>query len=238
MKNVEKFNTVADSKIKEHQQEFTDALLADLKAMSRNGWSPFIVSVYENARRGDTTVAAQQQNEETSAQTGTRTEPQAETETSRTATSGERNFQPVTGAIKMSDLVGKWNKGTVSSYGYRNTVTNDYTSGYGAANMHEIRADGSFDYSNFAQISLYGCTTELFTSMKGRAAINRSQVTFSYLSGNVKGKASVARRALINRRTQQRATYPLERVRKSFAVVRSRLERSELPLQRRKILPY
>ncbi len=191
MKNVEKFNTIADSKIKEHQQEFTDALLADLKTMSRNGWSPFVVSVYENARRGDSTTIAQQQQDDTSTPTETQTEPRAENEPRQTETkSDEPNFQPVTGAIKMSDLVGKWNKGTVSSYGYRNTVTNDYKSGYGSANMHEIRAGGSFDYSNYAQISLYGCTTELFTSMKGRATISGSQVTFNYISGNVKGKDS------------------------------------------------
>ncbi|HLM62404.1 MAG TPA: hypothetical protein VK308_16500 [Pyrinomonadaceae bacterium] len=130
MKNVEKFYTIADSKIKEHQQEFADALLADLKTMSRNGWSPFVVSVYENARRNDSTTTAQQQQDDVLTPTETQTEPRAENEPRQTETKSDKpNFQPVTGAIKMSDLVGKWNKGTVSSYGYRNTVTNDYTSG-------------------------------------------------------------------------------------------------------------
>ncbi|HLM61026.1 MAG TPA: hypothetical protein VK308_09495 [Pyrinomonadaceae bacterium] len=208
MKNVEKFNTIADEKIKAHQQEFTDALLADLKTMSRNGWSPFVVSIYENARRNDSITAERESHDETP----NRNETQAGTKKNETRTSSDQpNFQPITGAIRMSDLVGKWNKGTVASYGYRNTVTNDYTSGYGSANMHEVRANGSFDYSNFAQISLYGCTTELFTSMKGRAAISGSQVTFSYLSGNVKGKDS-CRSEGFNRPAQiSNATYRLER---------------------------
>lgn len=208
MKNVEKFNTIADSKIKEHQQEFAVALLADLKTMSRNGWSPFVMNVYENARRGDSTTAARQQPEETP----TQTEARAENEPRQTETRSDKpNFQPVTGAIKMSDLVGKWNKGMVSSYGYRNTVTNDYTSGYGSANMHEIRTNGGFDYSNFAQISLYGCTTELFTSMKGRATISGSQVTFSYISGNVKGKDSCRTTGFDKPAQISKRTYQLER---------------------------
>jgi hypothetical protein len=179
--------------------------------MSRNGWSPFVVSVYENARRNESTTATQQ-NEETSTPNTARTETRAENETSQSETrSDEPNFQPIEGAIKMSDLIGKWNKGTVASYGYRNTVTNDYTSGYGSANMHEIRANGSFDYSNFAQISLYGCTTELFTSMKGRAAISGSQVIFSYVSGNVKGKDSCRSQGFDKPARISNATYQLER---------------------------
>ena len=111
----------------------------------------------------------------------------------------------------MSDLVGKWNKGTAASYGYRNTVTNDYKSGYGSANLHEIRAGGNFDYSNYAQISLYGCTTELSTSMKGRAAISGSQVTFSYLSGTVKGKDSCKTTGFEKNAEIKNTTYRLER---------------------------
>lgn len=207
MKNVEKFNTIDGEKIKEHQQEFADALLTDLKAMSRNGWSPFVMSIYENAR-GSSSTAARQSNAETPIQSET----QAKAETTETQANRDKpNFQPVTGAIKMSDLVGKWNKGTVASYGYRNTVTNDYKSGYGSANMHEVRANGSFDYSNFAQISLYGCTTELFTSMKGRAAISGSQVTFSYLSGNVKGKDSCKSTGFDKPAQISNAAYRLER---------------------------
>lgn len=99
-------------------------------------------------------------------------------------------FKPVEGALKMSDLVGTWEKAGVSSYGYRDRVTNDYRSGHGSAQMHEVRADGSFDYTNYATISLYDCKTELFTSMKGRAKLSGARVTFQYVSGTVKGKDS------------------------------------------------
>jgi hypothetical protein len=90
-------------------------------------------------------------------------------------------------------------------------VTNDYKSGYGSANMHEIHANGSFDYANYAQISLYGCTTELSTSMKGRASISGSQVTFSYISGNVKGKDSCKTEGFTRPAQIRPSTYQLER---------------------------
>jgi hypothetical protein len=212
MKNVEKFNTIDGEKIKAHQQEFIDALLGDLKTMSQTGLGGFVISVYENARRNDSTNPARQQNEVTSTTTETQTKRRSETETSRSRTNSDKpNFQPVEGTIKMSDLVGKWDKGTVSSYGYRNSVTNDYKSGYGSANMHEIRANGSFDYANYAQISLYGCTTELSTSMTGRAAITGSQVTFNYISGNVKGKDSCKSEGFNKPAYLNSATYRLER---------------------------
>ena len=101
MKNVEKFNTIDDRKIRENQREFADALLADLKAMAQNGWSEFVIDVYENARRGDSTNAEQQEREETSTQTETQTIERAETETGETSSSSDQpNFRPVSGHHK------------------------------------------------------------------------------------------------------------------------------------------
>jgi hypothetical protein len=56
--------------------------------------------------------------------------------------------------VRLSELIGRWEKGGVSAYGYRDAVTNDYPSGYGSAQQHEVRADGGFDYSNYATVSL------------------------------------------------------------------------------------
>jgi hypothetical protein len=107
------------------------------------------------------------------------------------------------GTLKLSDLAGTWGKATTATYGYRNTVTNDYRSGYGAANQHDIYPNGTFDYTNYAQVSGYGCTTELYTSMKGRVSISASQITFTYTSGTVRvedscKKSSVTRPAHID----------------------------------------
>lgn len=203
------FNTrIADEKIKARQHEFTKDLLADLQTMSRNGWSDYVIAVYENYRNSngdDSTTDAQ------TADAISQNETSVETEKSDSPTNNEPNFQPVTGAIKMSDLVGKWNKGSVASYGYRNTVTNDYRSGYGAANEHQIYAGGSFDYSNYAQVSGYGCTTELFTSMKGRVSISGSLITFTYVSGTVKGKDSCKTEGFTKPAQIDKTTFRLER---------------------------
>jgi hypothetical protein len=203
MQLVRRLNTVPEAKIKANQQEFADALLGDLRTMSRNGWSDFVIKIYENAHSNESAVT-EQSDEETSASTETT----AKNET--TENRGEPNFQPVSGAIKMSDLSGKWVKGSVSSYGYRNTITNEYKSGFGAANQHEISANGAFDYSNYGQVSGYGCTTELFTHMKGRATISGSQVTFRYLSGTVKIEDSCKKSAVTKPAQIKNTTYRVE----------------------------
>ena len=118
----------------------------------------------------------------------------------------------------MSELIGKWIKGTTATYGYRNTVTNDYRSAYGAANQHDIYANGNFDYTNYAQVSGYGCKSELYTSMKGRASISGSVITFNYVSGSVKiedscNKSVVTRAAQINA-----AAYQIERAKEGLRI--------------------
>ena len=192
MQSVKLMNErVSDEKIRQHQQEFAAALLADLKNMSRNGWSDFVLTVYENAHSSDS--VASRTVEETPAQT----------ETNRD------NFQAA-GSVRLSDLSGKWVKATTATYGYRDSVTNDYKSGYGAANQHDVYANGSFDYTNYAQVSLYGCTTELFTSMKGKVSLSGSQVTFNYVSGTVKGKDSCKTTGFEKPAQIRPATYRLE----------------------------
>jgi hypothetical protein len=212
---VEKINAWDEAKIKAHQQELTDALIADLKSAPRNEFYKYVLKVYQNPDGERSKETAPSRADDSGRTENSRTETPSAASTEQTSVSkkteasgGQRDFKPVQSAIRMSDLVGTWVKGSTASYGYRDTVTNDYKSGYGAANQHEIYAGGSFDYSNFAQVSLYGCTTELFTSMKGRAAITGSQVTFSYISGNVKGKDSCKatgfeRPAQINKTTYQ-----------------------------------
>jgi hypothetical protein len=197
-------NGISDEKIKANQQEFIDGLLADLKDMAGNGWSPFVVGVYEK-QHGDASTNVAQTNEEPAE----RSEMTARTET--TDNRREPNFQPVQGGIKMSELIGKWGKGTVASYGYRNTVTNDYRSGYGAANQHDLYAGGAFDYTNYAQVSGYGCTTELYTSMKGKASLAGSQITFSYVSGTVRIEDSCKKSSVTRPAQIKNTTYRIER---------------------------
>jgi hypothetical protein len=194
---------VTDEKIKAHQQEFVEGLLADLNDMSRNGWSDFVINVYKKSRSGKTNDT------QSSKETLDKTQPSAETEKGESLS--EPNFQPVSGAIKMSDLIGKWNKDAVATYGYRNNKTNDYRSGYGAANQHDIYAGGAFDYTNYAQVSGYGCRTELYTSMKGRASISGSQVIFSYTSGTVRIEDSCKKSSVTKPAEIKNAAYRLER---------------------------
>lgn len=202
---VSKINSLEGEKREKIKDKLRDVVLADLRKASETKLTRLVLGIYENSGNSETVSA---KSEIESAQNETSRETAKSTDsTNQTAD----DFKPVAGAIKFSDLVGKWNKGTVATYGYQNTTTNDYRSGYGAANMHVIYANGNFDYTNYAQVSGYGCTTELFTSMKGRVSVSGSQVTFNYVSGNVKGKDSCKSEGF-NRPAQIRATtYRLER---------------------------
>ncbi|HLL99415.1 MAG TPA: hypothetical protein VK400_00035 [Pyrinomonadaceae bacterium] len=204
LKTVTTINGWDAAKRERLKGEIREAVLGDLRSSAGSELSRFVLSVYENAGGENSTTAQADENrsETTTARTETESETRSET---------KENFRPVEGTIKIADLVGKWNKGSVASYGYRDRVSNDYKSGYGAANQHDIYANGGFDYTNYAQISLYNCTTELFTSMKGRLAVSGSQVTFTYVSGTVKGKDSCKTDGFTKPAQIRTTTYRVER---------------------------
>jgi len=199
---ISKINGIGGEKREKIKDELREAVLGDLRSTAGSELSVFVLGVYENQENSESSSAQTENSEEKNVSNN-----------SKTASNGNstEDFKPIEGAIKMSDLTGKWVKGSVASYGYRNTVTNDYRSGYGAANQHDIYAGGNFDYTNYAQISGYGCTTELFTSMKGRVSISGSEVTFTYVSGTVKGKDSCKSEGFTRPAQINKATYRLER---------------------------
>ena len=199
IKTVETINAWDYDKLERLQGELEAAVLADLRNSRGNEFNQMILGIY--AERGREEFGTDEEKDMSAG--STKPEPSAED------TSAE-NFTPATG-VGLSSLAGKWVKGSVSSYGYRNTVTNDYRSAYGAANQHDIRANGTFDYSNFASVSGYGCTTELFTSMKGRVSVSGSRVTFTYVSGTVRGKDSCKSTGFTKPAQIAATTYELQR---------------------------
>lgn len=196
IRTVETINAWDYDKLERLQGELEAAVLADLRSTPGNSFNQLILDIYEARGReefGD---------EEDSAE--------AETKEDAPADAGTNNFTTATG-VTLASLAGKWGKGSVSSYGYSNTVTNEYRSAYGAANEHQIRANGTFDYANFATVSGYGCTTELFTSMKGRISVSGSRVTFTYLSGTVRGKDSCKSTGFTRPAQIEPKTYEIQR---------------------------
>jgi hypothetical protein len=199
IKTVQTINAWDHDKLERVQGELETAVLADLRSSGTNDFNRLILDIY--AARGREEFGTDEENS-SNAQSQTPAEPADD--------KSSENFTPVTG-VRLASLAGKWVKGSVSSYGYRNTVTNDYRNAHGAANEHEIRPNGTFDYSNFASISGYGCTTKLFTTMKGRISISGSQVTFTYLSGTVRGKDSCKSTGFTRPAEIKPSTYELQR---------------------------
>lgn len=203
LKTVTTINGWDEAKRERLKSEIREAVLGDLRSSAGSELSRFVLKVYENPETDNSSAAQNTENQsESTAQTETNAETRNET---------KENFRPVEGAIRIADLVGKWSKGSVASYGYRDSVSNDYKSGYGAANQHDIYANGNFDYTNYAQVSLYNCTTELSTSMRGRIAVSGAQVTFTYGSGTVKGKDSCKTEGFTKPAQIRTTTYRVER---------------------------
>ena len=196
LRMAEKVLSFDDAKREQIRTELRDAFLADFDSAPDSATNRFLLGVYRRAHGGSNEAAAPAETADVREEKKREAEP---------------DFKPFEGAVRMSDLVGTWEKAGVSSYGYRDTVTNDYRSAHGSAQMHEVRADGSFAYSNYATVSLYGCTTELFTSMKGRVKLSGSRVTFTYVSGTVKGKDSCKATGFNKPAQIESATYAVER---------------------------
>lgn len=192
---VETINAWDHDKLERLRGELESAVLADLRSTPGNDFNRLILDIY--AERGREEF-------------GTDSNDIAADPDTPVNDKSSENFTPAAG-VGLSSLAGKWVKGTVSSYGYRNTVTNEYRSAHGAANEHEIRPNGAFDYSNFATVSGYGCTTELFTAMKGRVSLSGSRVTFTYVSGTVRGKDSCKSTGFTRPAQIKPATYELQR---------------------------
>lgn len=211
LRMAEKVLALDAAKLREIQPEFRDAFLADFNSAPDSATNRFLLGVYRRGRGDDAeapsaAVERAAQSRDADANAGAEGERKSERESG-----GDEEFRPAEGAVRMSELVGVWEKAGVSSYGYRDTLTNDYRSGHGSAQMHEIRADGGFDYSNYATVSLYNCTTELFTSMKGRVTLSGARVTFKYVSGTVRGKDSCKATGFNKPAQISGRTYVLER---------------------------
>ena len=199
---ISKINGISGEKRERIKDKIRDAVLGDLRDSRGSELSRFMLGVYENAADQETNNSDRV------------------VETSGTNSGGDReprdekskDPQPIQGTLKLSDLAGTWGKATTATYGYHNTVTNDYRSGYGAANQHDIYPNGMFDYTNYAQVSGYGCTTELYTSMKGRISIRGSQVTFTYSSGTVRVEDSCKKSSVTRPAQISPATFRAERV--------------------------
>lgn len=215
---ITKINGIGGEKREKIKGEIRNAVLGDLRASSNTELSRFVLDVYENSGSYDDSQTATTQNENTNSDEAAQTKDE-ERETRAASTNSEitpytDEYKPVQGGISLADLAGKWSKSTVSASGYRNVVTGDYKSGYGFSNQHEISSNGAFNYYNFATVSLYDCTTELFTRMKGRAQLNGSLVTFTYVSGTVDIKDSCKKSTLTKPAQVEKTTYRLERGRK------------------------
>jgi hypothetical protein len=213
---AKKVSTMDEAERKAAQPDFRKAFLADINSAPESPVNSFLLGVYRRTLGDDPTAQSGGGAEAQDSEAGTAAEgaePAARGGGQPAESVGEtrESFRPATSPVRLSELIGRWEKGRVSAYCYRDVATNYYRSGYGSAQQHEVRADGGFDYSNYATVSLYNCKTELFTAMKGRVTVSGNQVTFTYLSGTVKGKDSCKATGFDKPAQMQARTFVVER---------------------------
>ena len=123
-------------------------MLGDLKSTPNNAVSQFVLGVYEN-KTASNEAAGENSNETTAASVQT----PADTNSQKTENNREENYQPVNGALKLSDLAGKWAKDPYSVSTSSYTITTNDKGGYKNNTVYTVQPNGYFDF--VADTTLY-----------------------------------------------------------------------------------
>lgn len=84
----------------------------------------------------------------------------------------------VSGSTGGGSLVGTWTNGAVGMLGekYQNGTV---AARRGTTFKYVFNANGTFEFTGYAESTMFGCTTSLFQDKRGRYSINGSQITLT-----------------------------------------------------------
>jgi hypothetical protein len=85
-----------------------------------------------------------------------------------------------------AELVGEWEKGSVSATRFYNPATGVFAAPSGSGFFYRIHADGSYEFGGLMQQTIYGCTMNAFSFKTGRVAVEGQTLVFSPKSGTFK----------------------------------------------------
>ncbi|MDI2132907.1 hypothetical protein [Yinghuangia seranimata] len=92
---------------------------------------------------------------------------------------GPLNGSQVKGGKVPPAMVGSWSTGSVSMVEYQDAMTGSFAPPSGTNIMLEIKADGTYSSYGLLQMSMYSCTTTLFTQEAGGIDAQGGQITFT-----------------------------------------------------------
>jgi hypothetical protein len=89
-------------------------------------------------------------------------------------------------SVVPAELIGEWQKGSVSATRFYNPVTGVFAAPSGSGFFYRIQADGSYEFGGLMQQTIYGCTMNAFSFKTGRVAVEGQTLVFSPKSGTFK----------------------------------------------------
>ena len=80
-------------------------------------------------------------------------------------------------AQNKSEIVGSWSDSNVGPTNYQNQTTGAYKAGRGNSFTYKFKADGTFEYVGYIEVTTYNCTTSLFNHKTGKYTVEGDTVT-------------------------------------------------------------
>jgi hypothetical protein len=201
---ITKINAWDEAKREKLRDELRKVVLGDLKSSLNNPVSQFVLSVYENAE-----VTVETTSESSNEATAANNETPAEINSQTSEETTEENYQPVGGALKISDLAGKWAKDPYSVSTTSYTITTNDKGGYKNNTVYTVQPNGNFDFVADTTLYMSRCKTELHTVKKGRISVSGSQAIISFVSGTLQSKDNCSQRGNYTKNlTAERAEFP------------------------------
>ncbi len=74
---------------------------------------------------------------------------------------------------------GKWTNGSVGLISYQNRATGATRPGRGRYFAYDFKADGSYEFIGYMEVTIYNCTTTLFNEIKGKYKVSGSSIELS-----------------------------------------------------------
>lgn len=95
-------------------------------------------------------------------------------------------------AQNKSEIVGSWSESSVGATNYQNQTTGALKNGRGSSFTYKFKADGTFEYTGYMEVTTYNCTTTLFNHKTGKYVVDGAQVTLKPVKDHWKNTNSCA----------------------------------------------
>lgn len=163
----EKLSGLNEAEREETRQKFLPVLIKILKDNEDKSLHSYLLSIYRKPSLGNQTLGSN--------------EPQK----SGISTAIEDGVEVLKYSGTYKDLVGKWEKktGGISSV---DANTGRHLGSSGNYESYTFHSDGRVDYTTLIAVQNYGCRLEAFSSRKGRAGVDGSDLTVTLTGGTVR----------------------------------------------------